>query len=107
MNTATAETIDVFVSDVSGQKEVRASQLPRDATIAEVVQELLAKMGLGRHDASGRALNYRARLDREARHLNGDERVGDALRPDDRLTLHPSADAGAAAAVRDEEHAAS
>jgi hypothetical protein len=94
MTTATAATIDLVVRDVSGQKEMKASAVPMDATVSEMVQELLAKMGLGRNDAEGRALNYRARLDREARHLNGDERVGDALLPDDRLTLHPSADAG-------------
>jgi hypothetical protein len=89
-----ADTIDFVVCDLSGQKEVQASAVPRDATISEMVHELLAKMGLGRNDAEGRPLNYRARLDREARHLNGDERVGDALRPEDRVTLHPSADAG-------------
>jgi hypothetical protein len=96
MTTATTATIDLVVRDVSGQKEMKASAVPMDATVSEMVHELLAKMGLGRNDAEGRALNYRARLDREARHLNGDERVGDALLPDDRLTLHPSADAGGA-----------
>jgi hypothetical protein len=94
MNAATAETIDLVVSDISGQKQVKASAVPIDATVSEMVHELLAKMGLGRNDAEGRPLNYRARLDREGRHLNGDERVGEALRPDDRVTLHPSADAG-------------
>lgn len=94
MSTALAETIDLTVSDVSGQKRVKASDVPRDASVAEMVQELLAAMGLGRNDDQGRPLNYRARLDREARHLNGDERVGEALQPGDEVTLHPSADAG-------------
>lgn len=94
MSTAMADTIDFVVRDLSGQKEVKASAVPRDTTVSEMVYEILAKMGLGRNDSEGRALNYRARLDREARHLNGDERVGDALRPEDYVTLHPSADAG-------------
>lgn len=94
MNMAMADTIDFVVADISGQKEFQASAVPRAATISEMVHELLAKMGLGRNDADGRPLHYRARLDREARHLNGDERVGDALLPQDRVTLHPSADAG-------------
>ncbi len=94
MSTATAETIDFVVADLSGQKEFVASAFPRAATVSEMIHELLARMGLGRNDAEGRPLQYRARLDREARHLNGDERVGDALLPSDRVTLHPSADAG-------------
>lgn len=94
MSVAVAETIDLTVSDVSGQKRVKAKAVPRNVSVSEMVQELLARMGLGRNDQEGRPLNYRARLDREARHLNGDERVGDALQPGDALTLHPSADAG-------------
>ncbi len=94
MSTTFAETIDLTVSDVSGQKRVKASSVPSNVSISEMVQELLARMGLGRNDGEGRPLNYRARLDREARHLNGDERVGDALQPGDEVTLHPSADAG-------------
>jgi hypothetical protein len=95
MLTATADTIDLVVSDVSGQKRVKATAVARDTTIAEMLHELLVKMGLRREDGEGHALNWRVRLDREARHLNGDELVGDALAPDDEVTLHPSADAGA------------
>lgn len=92
---AAADTIDLVVSDVSGQKR-RASAVPKSSTVAEMVHELLVKLGLRRDDAEGHAISWRLRLDREARHLNGDELVGDALEADDQVTLHPSADAGAA-----------
>jgi hypothetical protein len=98
MNAATAETIDLVVTDLSGQHHLRASDVPKSATITQMLEDLLARLKIGRHDSNGAPLEYRVRLDREARHLHGDERVGDALRPDDEVTLHPTADAGAAAA---------
>ena len=58
------------------------------------VQGLLAKMGLARIDAEGRPLQYYARLDREGRHLNGSELIGDSLQDDDELTLTPNIEAG-------------
>jgi hypothetical protein len=87
--------IGLNVSDVSGQKLVRASGVPIGTTITELVQGLLTKMGLARHDVEGRPLTYNARLDREGRHLNGGEIVGDSLENDDLIVLTPNIDAGA------------
>ena len=97
MATATAALmgIDLKVSDVSGQKNVRAKAVAGHSTIGELVTGLLTKMGLARTDVEGRPLNYRARLDREGRHLHGSELVGDALKNDDLLVLQPNIDAGA------------
>ena len=86
--------IGVRVSDVSGQKTVKASGVPGYTTVSELVQGLLHKIGLPRNDAEGRPLSYRARLDREGRHLNGNERVGEALKEDDHVVLQPNIDAG-------------
>lgn len=88
------QTISLLASDVSGQKKVKAGAVPPDATIGELVQGLLAKMGLATNDAQGHPLTYRALLEREGRHLNGSEIVGDALRQDDHIVLHPNIDAG-------------
>lgn len=90
--------IDLRISDVSGQKTVRAKGVPGQSTIGELVTGLLTKMGLAKNDVQGRPLNYRARLDREGRHLSGAELVGDALKDDDFLVLQPNIDAGAPAA---------
>ena len=95
MGQAAVMTIGLRASDVSGQKAVRAAAVPASSTIGELVQGLLAKMGLARNDVEGRPLQYRARLEREGRHLNGAERVGDALKEDDHLVLQPNIDAGA------------
>jgi len=94
MGQAAAMTVGLRVSDVSGQKAVRASSVPASLSVAELVQKLIAKMGLSRNDVEGRPLHYQARLDREGRHLHGSETVGDALREDDAITLTPDIDAG-------------
>jgi hypothetical protein len=86
--------IDLQISDVSGQKTVRAKGVPGHSTIGELVMSLLTKMGLAKNDVEGRPLNYRARLDREGRHLNGSELVGETLKEDDHLVLQPNSDAG-------------
>jgi hypothetical protein len=94
MAQAAAMTLGLRACDVSGQKTVRASAVPADSTIGELVQGLLAKMGLSRSDTEGRPLQYYARLDRDGRHLNGSETVGDALQEDDEIVLTPNIDAG-------------
>jgi len=91
---APASQLSLQVSDVSGQKVFAVANAPADATVGELVREMLGKMALPRVDASGALLTYQARLEREGRHLNASERLGDALEFGDRLTLQPNIDAG-------------
>jgi len=92
--TMTLSSVGLTASDVSGQKKVKARSVPGYTPVSELVHKLLETLGLPRNDVSGRPLSYRARLVREGRHLNPNERVGDALKEDDELTLHPNVDAG-------------
>jgi hypothetical protein len=85
------------VSDVTGQKSATVNDVPADASVGELVEQLLDELRLTRHDTSGRPLTYQARLDREGRHLHGSERVGEALQSGDRLVLQPNIDAGSGA----------
>ena len=82
------------VSDVSGQKVVTVSHVPSDATVSDVVQEVVVKMRLPANDAEGRPFSYHMRLDREGRHLLGSEKVADAVQTGDRVVLQPNVDAG-------------
>ena len=82
------------VSDVTGQKVLAVSNVADEATIGELIQELLVRMRLPSNDAAGRPLSYHARLDREGRHLQGAERVRESLKPGDRIVLQPNVDAG-------------
>jgi hypothetical protein len=84
------------VSDVTGQKVLAVSDVPKDATIGELVRGLIARMRLPASDTAGRPLTYHARSDREGRHLLGSERVADAVLPGDRMVLQPNIDAGSA-----------
>lgn len=93
MQTATM-TIALRVSDVTGQRAVRAPAVPSTMVVHDLVQGLIARMGLARNDLDGREMHYQARLSREARHLRGSETVGDALRDDDEIVLTPDIDAG-------------
>ena len=91
-----ASALSLEVSDVSGQKVFSVADAPADGTVGELVHEMLLKMNLPRNDAGGAPLTYQARLEREGRHLNASERIGDALERGDRLTLQPNIDAGMA-----------
>ncbi len=94
MAVTTKQNLELEVSDVSGQKPVKVSNVVPDATIGELIQSLLGQMDLPSNDVEGRPLTYHARLDREGRHLHATETVGDALAPGDRLVLQPNIDAG-------------
>lgn len=94
MTQAAVATLGLRVSDVSGQKRVKASGVPLTATVRELVQGLIGRMGLTHKDVDGRPLTFQARLAREGRHLHGHETVGDALREDDELVLTPNIQAG-------------
>jgi hypothetical protein len=91
---ATLPELELEISDVSGQRVFSVTNAPTDGTVGELVHEMLGKMNLPQNDASGAALSYQARLEREGRHLNASERIGDALERGDRLTLQPNIDAG-------------
>ncbi len=92
--TETLEGISLTVSDVSRQKVFRVPRAPAEATVGELVQSLLSQMNLPSNDPNGQPLAYQARLEREGRHLNAAERVGDALAAGDELMLQPNIDAG-------------
>ena len=94
VKTLEAPGIDLMVTDVSGQKTARVVEVPRDASVGEVIQRSLDRLRLAHNDPAGRSLTYQARLEREARRLFASELVGEALLPGDQLVLEPNIDAG-------------
>ena len=94
MAEAAVATLGLRVSDVSGQRAMRASGVPLHVTVRELVSSLIARMGLDHKDVDGQPLTFQARLAREGRHLHGHETVGDALRDDDEIVLAPNIQAG-------------
>lgn len=89
------EGLALQVSDVSGQKLVRVTGVPRDSTVGELIQSLLPRMRLPQNVHGDQAApTYQARLEREGRHLHSSETVGDALQQEDKLVLQPHIVAG-------------
>jgi hypothetical protein len=90
-----AKLLTLCVTDVTGQKKIKFRVAPGDTetTVGELVDTLLPRMGLPPM-ADGRPLSYSARLERAGRHLQGSERVADALQDNDELMLSPSINAG-------------
>jgi len=90
---ATFEGLNIRASDVTGQRS-EPVRVRREATIGEWVDSLVSKLGLRRKDGDGNPYAYRPRLEREGRHLNAGEIVGDVLQEDDHVVLHPNVNAG-------------
>ena len=89
-----AASVNLLAQDVSGQKKVRVSDVSGDSTVRELVRGLLTRMRLVDKDVGGRPIEYRARLEREGRHLHDSELVSDALQSDDQIVLQPKINAG-------------
>ena len=100
MTALTAQTVKeekevkLRVSDVSGQKVAYIPTVPADATVGEVIDAAMGQMKLPTHDNDGRPLVYHARLEREGRHLNASESVGEVVEIGDYFVLHPNVEAG-------------
>ena len=87
-------TISLNVSDVSGQRRSSVRGVPYDSTVGELVDGLLPRMNLSRRDNGGQSVSYHALLEREGRHLNRSEIVGETIWPGDTLVLQPEIVAG-------------
>jgi len=89
-----ASTINLSVSDLTGQKHVRLQKVPTNTSVREFTEGLLPRMRLQQLDHNGNPVHYEVRLEREARHVHGAEIVGEALQEADHLVLHPRISAG-------------
>ena len=92
--TAYAETLDIFIRDVAGQRPYKARGLRPELSVGDLIRSLSEKMNLPKKDATGQPHAYHAYLGREGRHLHATETVGDALQPDDEIVLQPDIQAG-------------
>jgi hypothetical protein len=85
-------TLSLEVSDL--QKAFSLKDIPTTATVGELISAAIPRMNLPSRDDSGSPVCYRARHEREGRHLNDSEIVGDALKNDDRIFVEPNIEAG-------------
>ena len=94
MTMAAVSELKLHVQDVTGQKARMMSGIKPDATVGQLIDDVLAKMALPETDSDGRPISYFGRLEREGRQLHRTEILGDAVQTDDRITLMPNVEAG-------------
>ena len=58
---STTNTMNLYVEDFVGQARRRATGIPRDATVGDVVTNLSQQLDLPQQDAQGRPILYGAR----------------------------------------------
>jgi hypothetical protein len=87
-----AATIGVTVEDFSGQIRRRASGIPTDATVGDMVAGLTSRLNLPSNDSQGRPVTYSARANGAS--LADSDRIGDVLDEGEVVTLTQNVTAG-------------
>ena len=101
MGAAVAIKLNLTARDPTGQRKFAVRDLAGSTTVQEFIQGLVPRMGLPTEDSTGTPQVFHAFLERDGRHLQGSETVGEVLQDQDEIVLHPDVQAGSAAdAVR-------
>ena len=85
-------TMTLFVEDFTGQVRHRASGVPQDATLGELIAGVSNRLRLPANDSQGRPVTYAARAGGAS--LNEGDRVGDVLQDNAVVTLTQNVTAG-------------
>lgn len=85
-------TMSLMVEDFTGQLRHRASGVPRDATMGELIASVASRLRLPANDAQGRPVTYAARANGASLHES--DRVGDVLQENEVVTLTQNVTAG-------------
>lgn len=94
MNAVADLTLNITARDTSGQRTYAVRNLRADTTVQELIRGLVPRMGLPPEDSTGMPQAFHAFLERDGRHLRSSETIGDALRDEDEIVLHPDVQAG-------------
>ena len=86
------KTMSLLVEDFTGQVRHKASGIPRDAALGEVITSVASRLRLPLNDAQGRPVTYAARA--RGASLNESDRVGDVLEENEVVTLTQNVTAG-------------
>lgn len=86
------QTMSVMVEDFTGQVRHKASGIPRDASVGELMVSVTRKLRLPLNDSQGRPVTYAARA--RGVSLNEGDRVGDVLEENETVTLTQNVTAG-------------
>jgi len=85
-------TMSLVVEDFTGQMRHRASGIPADATVGELIGSVANRLRLPDNDSQGRPVTYAARA--KGGSLNESDKVGDVLEDNEVVTLTQNVTAG-------------
>jgi len=85
-------TMSLVVEDFTGQVRHKASGIPRDATLGELIDSVANRLRLPANDSQGRPVTYAARA--HGASLNESDRIGDVLVDNEVVTLTQNVTAG-------------
>ena len=90
---AQTETMALEVEDFTSQVRRRANNIPRTATVDDLIDSIRGEMQLPDQDVQGRPIQYGA-LNADGDLLNATDRLGDVLKDQEVVTLTKSVTAG-------------
>lgn len=88
------EKLNLTARDATGQRKFSVKDLAADTTVQELIRGLVPRMGLPPEDSTGTPQAFHAFLERTGVHLRSSQTVGDVLRDQDEIVLHPDVQAG-------------
>ena len=94
MTSVLESTLNLTARDATGQRRFAVRDVRSDTRVQDLVRGLVARMGLPAEDSTGTPQSFHAFLERDGRHLQSSEAVGEALRDEDEIVLHPDIQAG-------------
>jgi hypothetical protein len=101
MSAVLAMKLNLTARDASGQRTFALRDVRGDFTVQELIRGLVPKMGLPAEDSTGTPQSFHAFLQRDGRHLRSSETIGEVLRNEDEIILHPDIQAGSHITKRD------
>ena len=93
---AAVTMLNLTARDATGQRKFSVRDLAGDTSVQELIRGLVPRMGLPSEDSTGTPQAFHAFLERDGRHLLSSETVGEVLRDQDEIVLHPDVQAASA-----------
>ena len=100
MSAVLSKPLNLTAKDASGQRKYAVRNVSSDTTVQELIRGLVPRMGLPELDSTGTPQAFHIFDQKSGRHLRSSETIGEVLKDEDEIVLHPDVQAGAGQATR-------
>ena len=100
MSAVLSKPLNLTARDASGQRKYAVRNVRADTTVQELIRGLVPRMGLPGLDSTGTPQSFHLFHESSGRHLRSSETIGETLKDEDEIVLHPDVQAGAGQAIR-------